>query len=138
MQQKRPDQTAQSTLIEGDLSALVLKAFYKTYNVLGFGFLESIYRRAMLIELRKAGVVATSEVPMDVFYEDEEVGHFKLDILVEGRLAVELKATAVLGPTDKRQLINYLKAGRLDVGLLLHYGPDPVFHRLLNPKYGVQ
>lgn len=133
----RPDQPGSgapdSQLLHAEVSGAVLRAFYKTYNVLGYGFLESVYRRALLVELTTHGVSAEAEVPVKVFYREKEIGHFRLDILVEGKVAVELKSGMTLGPTDQHQLTNYLRAGRLDVGLLLHYGPDPKFHRLLNP-----
>ena len=74
------------------------------------------------------------EAPVDVLYKGVAVGSFKLDLLVEHRVIIEAKATAALGPTDKRQLINYLRATGLEVGLLMHFGPEPRFERCINAK----
>lgn len=109
-------------------------AFYESYNQLGYGFLESVYKNALTRELRLRGMQVRCEVPVAVTYKGENVGCFRIDLLVDDRLIVELKASAVLGPTDKRQLLNYLRASALDVGLLLHYGPEPKFFRLVSPR----
>jgi GxxExxY protein len=136
MQRKLPDRAERRVeLIEKELTSLALKCFYKTYNVLGYGFLESVYRNALAIELRAHGLRVDVEVAKTVKYFDHSVGLFKVDLLVEEKLSLELKATEVLGPTDKRQLLNFLKAGSMDVGLLLHYGPEPKFYRLVHPKH---
>ncbi len=119
---------------EWKLAHAVVGTFYETYNTLGFGFLESVYCRALAMELRRRNFAVSTEVPLEVRYQGEEVGFFRLDRLVEHRLAVELKASALLGPADKRQLWNYLRASSLDVGLLLHVGPKPAFHRLVSPR----
>jgi GxxExxY protein len=112
----------------------IVAGFYKTYNVLGFGFLESVYREALAFELRNRGMRVASEVPLRVTYEGHDVGLFRADLLVDDRVVVETKATSVLGPTDKRQLLNYLRATTLDVGVLLHYGPEPKFYRIVSPR----
>jgi GxxExxY protein len=122
-------------LLHRELTGAVITSFFFTYNVLGFGFLESVYRKSLALELRSRGLHVEEEHALTVQYRDEVVGLFKPDLIIENVLAVELKATAALGPTDKRQLINYLKAGNLDVGLLLHYGPRPEFFRLVHSRY---
>lgn len=121
-------------LVERELTGQIIGAFYQCYSSLGFGFLESVYRRALAAELRYRHVAVVEEAPLEVVYRGVPVGHFRLDLLVEGRVAVELKSSVVLGPTDQRQVINYLRAGNLPVGLLLHFGPQPVFHRLVSPR----
>jgi GxxExxY protein len=121
-------------LLEGELTGEIIGAFYECYNELGFNRLESVYRRAMAIELRIRGLRAAVEAPVEVHYKGVPVGFFRLDLLVEGRVVVEVKATSVLGPTDKRQLLNYLRASNLEVGLLLHFGPEPKFHRFATKK----
>lgn len=131
MQRKRPDRVQ---LLERDLTGEIIGAFYACYSSLGFGFLESVYRRALAAELRHRKLEVIEEAPLQVLYRGAAVGHFRLDILVEGRVALELKAALVLGPTDQRQLINYLRAADLKVGLLLHFGPQPAFHRLVSPR----
>lgn len=123
-----------SGMPEWDRTRTIIAAFYETYNELGYGYLESVYRDALAIELRARGMQAQCEMPVRVFYKQHGVGLFRADMIVDDRVIVELKAGAVLGPTDKRQLVNYLRATTLDVGLLLHYGPDPKFYRLVSPR----
>ena len=122
------------SLPEWELCGRIIGAFYETYNVLGFGFLELVYRNALRHELEDRGMHVENEKCVDVYYKGRRAGLYRLDLLVEGRVAVELKATAALGPADKRQLINYLRAGTLDVGLLLHYGPKAVHVRVVSPR----
>jgi GxxExxY protein len=131
MQRNRPDRVP---LLERELTGEIIGAFYHCYSNLGFGFLESVYRRALAAELRYRNIVVVEEVPLEVVYRGVTVGRFRLDMLVAERVAVELKSTLVLGPTDQRQLINYLRASQLKVGLLLHFGPQPKFHRVVSPK----
>jgi GxxExxY protein len=121
-------------LPEWELTQRIIAAFFESYNRLGFGHLESVYRRALAKELRLRELGVVPEAPVEVWYKGEIVGNFRLDLLVEGRVAVEVKSTRALGPTDKRQLLNYLRASSLDVGLLLHYGPDPAVHRVVSPR----
>src|SRR5215207_1011904 len=121
-----------SDLIERELTRVIIGAFFECYNTLGFGFLESVYRRALCAELRARGLVVLQEAPIEVTYKSLPVGAFRLDLLVENRVIVETKATAALALTDKRQLINYLRASDLEVGLLLHFGPEPRFERCIN------
>lgn len=101
------------------------------YNALGFGFLESIYKRALVIALRKSGLLVEREFPIEVFYEGESVGFHRVDLLVERRVIVEVKATHKLAYADRLQLMNYVTAMNLEVGLLLHFGPRPEIKRVL-------
>ncbi|MDB4891576.1 MAG: GxxExxY protein [Gemmatimonadetes bacterium] len=135
MRQKRQDLTASGELLEKELTGRIIGAFYETYNILDFGFLESVYKSALAYELRDRGLHVRREVPVRVHYKNYRVGWHRIDLLVEERVVIELKATALLAPTDRRQLTNYLRATRLDVGLLLHYGPEPEVHRLVSPRY---
>jgi GxxExxY protein len=127
MTRKRPDRLQ---LLERELTGEILGAFFDCYNELGFGFLESVYRRALATELRSRGVRILEEAPIEVRYKGVSAGLFRVDLLVEGRVVVEVKATTTLEPTCKRQLLNYLGATSLEVGLLLHFGPEPKFFRL--------
>jgi GxxExxY protein len=131
MPRKRPDS---SLLIDEKITRQIIGAFFECYNKLGYGFLESVYRRALLLELRSRGLLAVEEQPVEVFYKGIPVGSFRLDLLVEHRIVVEAKATASLSLSDKRQVINYLRATRLELGLLLHFGPEPRFERCLNAE----
>lgn len=135
MNQRLPDSgLARHELIERELTGRIIECFFTVYNTLGFGMLESVYRHALTLELSHQGLDARQELPIDVIYRNVQVGHFRLDILVEGRVAVEVKATELLAPAASRQLLNYLRASDLDVGLLLHFGPEAKFHRLVSPR----
>jgi GxxExxY protein len=136
MTPKPPDQTTEipserPRLLDEELTGKVIGAFYTVYNTLGYGFLESVYSRALAIELRRRGLRVDREVSITVYYEGEVVGRYRLDLLVEGRLALEIKAGRSLATTDRDQLLNGLKASRHEVGLLLHFGPRPAFYRVV-------
>lgn len=105
-----------------DLTGQVIKAYYTVHNALGFGFLEKVYENAMMIELRKMGICAEQQKLLKVYYDEEEVGSYFADILVENKVVVELKAAEALSPDHEAQLVNYLRATELEVGLLLNFG----------------
>jgi len=122
--------------LHSELSGQVLKAFYKVYNTLGYGFLEKVYQNSMLIELRSMAIKCSSEIPIKVYYENQLVGNFCADILVEGIVIVELKAIERIAPEHEVQLVNYLKATEIEVGLLLNFGPKPQnIRRVLTKEY---
>lgn len=116
-------------LLHKDITDLIIKAFYNVYNTLGYGFLEKVYENAMMIELRKLGLTARRQVPIKVFYEAEIVGEYFADIIVEENIILELKAAENLREEHECQLINYLKATEIEVGLLLNFGKKPQFKR---------
>ena len=116
-------------LLHNEISEKILKAFYNVYNSLGYGFLEKVYENAMMIELRKLGMNVQRKVPIKVFYEKQLVGEYFADIIVEGKVIVELKAAESLCEAHEFQLINYLKATELEIGLLLNFGKKPQFRR---------
>ena len=128
------DARAEVILIDEELTRSVRRAFYHVYNTLGPGFLESVYRRALEYELRRRGIAVEAEAPINVFYEDIQVGHFRADLLVEGRVVVEIKATRALVGEDVSQLLNCLVGTRLEVGVLLHFGAKPVYKRLVKSR----
>ena len=107
----------------------IIKIFYKVYNKLGYGFLEKNYENAMMIELKKAGIPAFSQFSINVFYEDEVIGEYFTDILVDNKVIVELKASKCLAEEHEAQLLNYLKATDIEVGLLFNFGPKPEIKR---------
>jgi GxxExxY protein len=121
-------------LIEKELTGRVIGTFFDVYNALGFGFLESIYARAMEQALVNAGMRVEREYPASVYFRGEAIGFHRVDMLIERRLVVEIKATDVLPPTSRRQLRNYLCALRLDGGLILHFGPKPEFQRMIGRR----
>jgi GxxExxY protein len=112
-----------------NITELIIKAFYNVYNSLGYGFLEKVYENAMMIELRKLGLNVQRQVPIKVFYEEQLVGEYFADIIVEENIIVELKAAENLCEAHEFQLINYLKATELEIGLLLNFGKKPQFRR---------
>ena len=119
-----------------EITGLILKAFFKVYNTLGYGFLEKVYENAMLIELRKLGLKCSNQLPVEVFYDDQIVGDYIADILVEELVIVELKAIETLAPIHETILVNYLKGTELEVGLLLNFGPKPQYkRRVLTNEY---
>ena len=111
------------------LTEKVIKIFYKVYNTLGYGFLERIYENAMMIELKREDIPAFSQYAIKVFYEDEIVGEYFADILVDDKVIVEIKAARNLALENEAQLLNYLKATDKEVGLLLNFGPKPEIKR---------
>ena len=121
-------------IVDHEVSDVVLSAFYEVYNTLGYGFLEAVYRGALAHELRGRGREVLTEFPVPVLFKGVVVGQYRLDLLVEKRIAVEVKSTELLHPTAKRQLINYLRASTIDIGLLLHFGPEPRFARVVSPR----
>ena len=114
-----------------NITNLVLKSFYKVYNTLGYGFLERVYENALLIELRKQGLSARKQESIKVYYEEEVVGDYFADIIVNEKVILELKASKSLCEEHEAQLINYLKATNIEVGLLLNFGLQPQFERKL-------
>jgi GxxExxY protein len=121
-------------LVDEALTREVIGGFYKVYNTMGHGFLESVYARALYIELGRRRLSVRREVTVTAFYEQYPVGHFRVDLLVEGRLAVELKAGRSTVPEDRQQLQNWLRASNLTLGLLFHFGPRPSFFRLISER----
>lgn len=121
----------QTPLIEEDVTRAIIGVFYDVYNTLGYGFLENLYLVAMERELLDRGLSVGREVYVPVRYKNLELGRQRLDMLVGEKVVVEAKATETLHPTATRQLFSYLRATRLEVGLLLHFGPKPRFHRVI-------
>ena len=120
-------------LIEKRLTQSVIGAFFEVYNTLGYGFLEHLYVRAMEQELLARGHRVAREVAVRVLYKGSDLGIQRLDLVVEDKLVVEAKATSELHQAATRQLYNYLRATDLRIGLLLHFGPKPAFHRIISP-----
>jgi len=116
-------------MLHEDITKTIIKAYYKVYNTLGYGFLEKVYQKALLIELKKMGLESKEEVPIKVYYEGEKVGDYRADIIVEELVIIENKAQEVLAEENEFQLINYLKATEIEVGLLLNFGKKPEFKR---------
>ena len=119
-------------LLHEELTSTILSACFEVINELGAGFLESVYEKALLIALHQKGLKATPQVPIAVSFRGQSVGHFYADILVEDAIVIELKAAASLAPEHKAQLINYLKAAGIEVGLLVNFGNPKLEYRRLH------
>lgn len=112
-----------------DLTSAVIHAFYKVYNILGYGFLEKVYENALKIELTNSGFIVEKQKPINVYYETNLVGEYFADLVVNGKVIIELKASDSLIEIRECQLINYLKATDIEVGLLLNFGKKPEIKR---------
>ncbi len=112
-----------------EITDKIIGAFYSVYNNLGYGFLEKVYERALLWELRSQGLSVIQQQQIKVFYKSQEVGLYFADLLVNDTVAVEIKAVDTLLDAHKRQIQNYLKATSLEVGLVLNFGPEPQIAR---------
>jgi GxxExxY protein len=109
-------------LLHRETSRCIVQAFHQVYAELGTGFLESVYAAALVHALRQQTIEVEREVPVTVYFRGCAVGVFRVDVLVERRVAVELKAARVIDPSHEAQLLNYLRATDLEVGLLLNFG----------------
>ena len=107
-----------------ELTKQIIGCSYQVYNTLGSGFLESVYERSLLIELRSASLVAMPQVGLEVTYRDLPAGQFFADIIVEETVIIELKAVEQLTKVHEVQLVNYLVATGKPIGLLINFGPD--------------
>ncbi|HAB51421.1 MAG: GxxExxY protein [Ignavibacteria bacterium RIFOXYB2_FULL_35_12] len=112
-----------------ELTELIIKAFYNVYNSLGYGFLEKVYENSMLIELKSLGLNCEKQKPISVFYKNLNVGEYFADIIVENKVIIELKAAEGIIEEHEAQLLNYLKATDIEVGLLFNFGKQPQFKR---------
>jgi GxxExxY protein len=119
-------------LLHGELTSRVLEAAFEVANELGARFLESVYERALILALREKGLSVASQVPLTVRFRGEPVGQFYADLVVEDRVIVELKAAKALLPEHLAQVINYLKATGIEVGLLLNFGNPKLEYRRLH------
>jgi len=107
-----------------ELTEKIIGCAMKVHSTLGPGFLESVYQKALAHELRKAGLPVECEKPITVQYDGVPVGDFSADLLVENRVMLELKANQGLAPANEVQLVNYLTATGIELGLLLNFGAE--------------
>ena len=114
------------------LTREVIGTFFDVYNELKYGLLENLYAAGLEIVLRERGLFVRREVPLEVRFHGQRIGVFRADMIVNDTIIVEIKAGAVLQIGSKPQLINYLRLSRLEVGLLLFFGPTPEFQRVIS------
>jgi GxxExxY protein len=126
-------------VVEGkykELTGKIIGCAMEVHKILGCGFQEKIYQRALYYEMCQQQIMSVREYDMDIFYKEEKVGNRRVDFLVEGLIAVEIKALSQLEPLHLAQAINYLEAYQLEVGLLLNFGSARLeFKRIVNPKF---
>ena len=116
-------------MIDEELTGRIIKVFYKVYNALGYGFIESIYHNSMILELVSGGLTIETEKPIAVYYGANVVGTFSADLVVEQKIILELKAKELLHSAHEAQLTNYLRATDIELGLLFNFGREPEFKR---------
>ena len=109
-----------------EVTEKIIGCAYRVYNKMGFGFLESVYEKCLLIELRKAGLDAEPQKPITVYYDNEIVGDFVADIIVNDDIILELKSVRRLAAAHEVQLVNYLVATQKPLGLLINFGESKV------------
>jgi len=118
-----------SNYLHSEITDLIIKAYYQVYNKLGFGFMEKVYENAMLIELRRFNLKCEKQKHITVYYDEFSIGEYFADIIVNDCVIIELKAAEEICQEHEAQLVNYLKAIDIEVGLLLNFGKEPRFKR---------
>jgi|SRR5215213_2726727 len=118
------------------LTQQIIGVYYEVYNELGTGFLESVYQKSLALALKSAGLAVCSRIDIPVWFRGQQVGKFEGDLLVEKCVLLELKAARALDSSHKAQLLNYLRATDIEIGLLLNFGVKPEVRRLIydNPR----
>ena len=118
-------------MIEKALSNQLIRAFYNVHDAHGHGFLESVYSNSLAIELEYMGLSIRREVPVTIHHRGKPVGMYRMDLLLEEKILVEVKSALKLAEADQRQLLNYLKATPYEIGFLMNFGPKAAFLRRL-------
>jgi GxxExxY protein len=128
-------------LLHEEITSAVIAAYYVVYNTLGYGFLEKVYENALILELQKRGLSVKQQMPIKVYYEGQVVGEYCADLLVNDSVIVELKAVEQIIKSHEFQVVNYLKATHIEIGLILNFGPKPEIKRKIfsnNRKPGLK
>ncbi len=123
-----------------DLCHEIVAVFYSVYNELGHGFLEAVYEEALFIALLEAGFTVERQVPTPIRFRDRTIGHYKSDLVVNSVVLLELKAADTIDKSHIAQILNYLRATEMEVGLHLNFGPKPLFKRFVfeNSRKGIR
>lgn len=123
-----------------DLCHQIVGIFYEVYNELGYGFLEAVYEEALTRALKGAGFHVDRQIPTPIWFRGAIISGYKADVIVNGVVLLELKAAQNIDPSHKAQILNYLRATEIEVGLLLNFGPKPQFHRFVfeNNRKGIR
>jgi len=120
-----------TNLLHKSITDAILKVYYEVYNELGYGFLEKVYQNAMYFELKSLGYKVETQKQIKVYFKKQLVGEYYADLLVEDKIIIELKAAELLMNVHVAQIMNYLKATTIEVGMLLNFGEEPEFKRLI-------
>lgn len=120
-----------TSLLYKSITDAILKVYYEVYNELGYGFLEKVYQNAMYFELKSLGYKVEAQKQIKVYFKKQLVGEYYSDLLVEDKVIVELKATELIMNVHVAQIMNYLKATPIEVGMLLNFGEEPEFKRII-------
>jgi len=134
--QKVMTENSPTQLNHRELTDKILGTFYEVYNELGHGFIESVYENSLAIALREKGFEVLQQIDVPVWFRGSQVGDFDADLMVERAVILELKSARAIDPAHVAQLLNYLRATEIEIGLLLNFGPKPEFRRLIfdNPR----
>lgn len=120
-----------TNLLHKTITEDILKVYYDIYNELGCGFLEKVYQNSMYFELKSKGYKVEAQRPIKVYFKNQLVGEYYADLLIEDKVIVELKACELLMNAHVAKLMNYLKATEIEVGLLLNFGEEAEFKRII-------
>lgn len=120
-----------TNLLHKSITDVILKVYFEVYNELGYGFLEKVYQNAMYLELKSLGYKVEAQKQIKVYFKKQLVGEYYSDLLVEDKVIVELKATELIMNVHVAQIMNYLKATSIEVGMLLNFGEESEFKRLI-------
>ena len=118
-------------MINEELSEKIIGAFYKVYNSLGYGFLEKVYENSMMVLFRREKLLATKQAPIDVYFENEIVGHYVADILVDDKIILELKSVEKINNAHRAQALNYLKATGIRLAIILNFAKEKLEYERL-------
>lgn len=116
-------------LLHEEITDKIIKSFFQVYNTLGYGFLEKVYENALAIELRKNGLEVKCQHPISVLYENEVVGQYFADLIVNNTVIIELKAAKEITVENECQLMNYLKATNIELGFVMNFGKEAEYRR---------
>ena len=124
----------------GEITSKTIGIFFDVYNELGYGFLESVYEKSLALALASAGIKVSCQIDIPVFFRGTNVGDFSADMLVENCVLLELKSARAIDKAHEAQLLNYLRATEIEVGLLLNFGLKPEFKRMIfdNPRKSIR
>lgn len=137
---RTPGNPDHSGFKHGEITQKIIRVFYEVYNDMGYGFLESVYGKSLELALNSSGLKACRKIEIPVMFRGHNVGDFEADMMVEDCVLLELKTARSLDSSHEAQLLNYLRATDIEVGLLLNFGLRPQFKRLVfdNPRKSIR